>query len=221
MRTPSQNNRTTALTLIEIFVILAVLAVAALLILPQLTGPTRSPIIHCRNNLKQIGLAALTWELDQTNRFPPQVSTNDGGSMEMINAGSPAPHFQAVSNEVADPRILHCPLDNKRHAATNFGFGFGDLNISYFFNVDAKPESPSIILAGDRKLALADQPLRPGLAAISSNAPLAWARDLHYGRASSQSGNILFADGHVEGRITNLSVLIQQQGMATFRLAIP
>jgi prepilin-type processing-associated H-X9-DG protein len=103
----------------------------------------------------------------------------------------------------------------------NFDAGLSDQNVSYFFSVDASDGAAKVILAGDRNLQVAGQPLQPGLASITTNAALDWTRELHYKLSKVRCGNILFADGHVETRVTNLASLVQQQGLATNRLAVP
>jgi len=47
--------------------------------------------VRCVNNLKQIGLAARIWLNDNNDVFPP--------------------NFISMSNELATPKILHCPAD--------------------------------------------------------------------------------------------------------------
>jgi type II secretory pathway pseudopilin PulG len=86
-----------AFTLLEPFLVIAIIAILAALLLPALDKrPTRAPIMHCLNNLKQVGSAALSWASDNTNQLPTQISTTNGGSMELIASGSPTPHFRAM-----------------------------------------------------------------------------------------------------------------------------
>lgn len=86
----------------------------------------RAQRINCVNNLKQIGIAARTWALDNADKYPCNVATNAGGVMEVCAIGpdgfenNPAPTFQVMSNELSTPLILVCPHDKSRIAATNF-----------------------------------------------------------------------------------------------------
>ena len=70
--------------------VLIVLALAILGFL--LTRPPgdwrRSSRLGCDNNLKQIGLAFRTWAIDNDGRFPFNVSTNTGGTMEFCATGA-------------------------------------------------------------------------------------------------------------------------------------
>jgi len=82
--------------------------------------------ISCVNNLKQIGLAFREWSLDNADRFPCNVSTNTGGSMEFCVVGgdgfdrNAARHFRVMSNELSTPKILVCPQDKARKPAADF-----------------------------------------------------------------------------------------------------
>jgi len=77
--------------------------------------------IHCVNNLKQIGLAARMWALDNGDVYP----TN----------------FLCMSNELSTPKILVCPADTNRVSAQTFS-SFTDANCSYefFSGSDKEPD---------------------------------------------------------------------------------
>jgi len=84
------------------------------------------PQIACENNLKQIGLAMRVWAQDNQDKFPWQVSTNYGGTMELREIGPDGfdtnafVSFQVVSNELGQVSILVCPGDFGRSAASGF-----------------------------------------------------------------------------------------------------
>jgi hypothetical protein len=60
-----------ALTVIEALITLAVLLILAwLFLLGYLPQRTRSPIIDCQNNFKQVGLSIRQWALDNNNNPP-------------------------------------------------------------------------------------------------------------------------------------------------------
>src|SRR6185436_17598959 len=91
------------------------------LLLPALLLPAfakakeRAQSIHCMNNLKQVGLSFQVWAQDHDDQFPFNVGSKDGGTQEAAHAGSdefetdPAPHFQALSNELSATIVLVCP----------------------------------------------------------------------------------------------------------------
>ncbi len=96
------------------------LVVLPAMFLPALArAKSRAQRINCANNLKQIGLALKTWGLDHGDQFPFNVSTNAGGTAELARPDengydtNAAVYLQAVSNELATPKILVCPADSK------------------------------------------------------------------------------------------------------------
>jgi prepilin-type processing-associated H-X9-DG protein len=177
----------------------------------------------CVNNLKQIGLSARLWSGDNNDKMPAQVSTNLGGTMELVAAGFAFPHFAVMSNEICTPRILVCPKDNNRRWAANFT-ALGDANLSYFFVPEADETMPTLWLSGDRNLATNNVPLRPGLFVMPTNRLVSWTAKMH-----AHQGNLAFADGSVQqlsdaGLRTNLSSALsafQAVTNTTFRLVIP
>jgi hypothetical protein len=84
----------------------------------------RAMSIACVNNLKQFGLAVRTWALDNNDSNPPNVLS--------------------MSNELSTPKVLFCPADTTRQAATDWT-SFSTANCSYEFlapseNTDADPQ---------------------------------------------------------------------------------
>ena len=77
-----------AFTLIELLCVMAIIGVLAALLLPVLSqGKARAQRIQCVSNLRQAGLAFHSFAHDHNGRFPMQISTNAGGSMELVQAG--------------------------------------------------------------------------------------------------------------------------------------
>jgi len=99
--------------------------------------------ITCENNLKQIGLAFMIWAGDHGDKFPFQISTNEGGTIELCNrdAGSfdcnSLAHFLVISNELLTPKLLCCPHDESRILAADWG-KLSETNLSYRLRTDAK-----------------------------------------------------------------------------------
>lgn len=211
------NKTTNALTLIEVLVAIACLVIIAALLLPTLARTRRGSYIHCVTNLKQIGLSFRMWSNDNGDKFPFSVSVTNGGTMERVSLGWVFPHFQAMSNELNDAKILHCPEDRERPSATNFTADLNDWKVSYFVGVDARDYKPTTILAGDRNLALGNVRLRHGLTCLTNSDSMRWTSEIH-----SNQGNILLADGSVQQVSSKiLRQAFQTTGMATNRLAIP
>src|SRR5262245_12886276 len=119
-----------AFTIIEVITILAVLAICAVMLLPVLAKRyARVSRVTCASNMKQIGLSFLTWGTDNQGRFPMSVPAGMGGTLEAVASGAVFPHFQAISNELATPRILLCPNDKTRSWTSSFT-NLADTNIS-------------------------------------------------------------------------------------------
>ena len=116
--------------------------VISLLILPAMLLPAlsnakgKAQSISCRNNMIQIGLSFRTWAIDNDGKFPFNVSTNKGGTLELSMPGSggfdrnAAFIFQVMSNELSTPKILVCPADSKRQLAFDF-ISLQPANVSY------------------------------------------------------------------------------------------
>jgi hypothetical protein len=116
---------------------LLVPAILAAMLLPALArAKSRAQRIACTNNMKQIGLAIRTWAIDNDGKFPFNVSTNKGGTLELCLPGSDgfdrnaAFHFQVMSNELSTPKILVCPADTRKQPALGFE-SFQPSNVSY------------------------------------------------------------------------------------------
>ena len=215
----------TAFTRIELIVAIGVIGLMLLAILPALREPRRRvKAINCVNLQKQIGLSFRLWSLDNGDKMPAQVSTNNGGTKELVSSGLVHPHFSVISNELGTPQILRCFSDLARTAATNFTL-LHDSNISYFVVPEVDETIPELWLAGDRNLATNNSALNPGLFTMPTNQLMGWTSQLH-----SNKGNICLADGSVQ---QYTSAKLQQSATnairayyeattnATFRLVIP
>ena len=193
------NPRTKAFTLIELLVVIAIIGILAALLLPVLNkSQQRAQRIWCENNLHQIGVAFHTFANDHNGNFPMAVSTNDGGSLEYVQAGYTAGRifytsyrsFQCMSNDIIKQQLLICPTDT-RTPATDFST-LQNSNVSYFVGVNGTFDRPGSILAGDRNLETNSFQQRTILG-ISTGSGLHWTLEMH-----QYKGNVLFADAHVE-----------------------
>ncbi len=220
MKPRVSHQKTAALALVEVLVVVVVLTVLVAMLLPANIGSRRKAVamrIYCNNNMKQIAVANLVWAGDHNGKFPMQVSVANGGTMEPAAGGKNAwLNFLVLSNELVTPRILWCPADKERVIATNFS-GLYAKNISYFVGLDADTHHPQMFLSGDDNFAIGGVPVKSGLLEFSTNAPIIWTAERHVNR-----GNIGFADGSVaEENNSGLPNLLYQTGVATNRLAIP
>jgi len=207
--------------LFEVGVVIAVVMILALIIVPTVgnlsqahTGAAR---IHCVNQLKQIGLAYRVWASDNLGKYPMGASVADGGATELVATGNAVQSFLVMSNELSTPYVLHCPMDAVRFQTNSFA-GFSSSNLSYFVGVDVTNDvNPQMILSGDDNLEIGGVPVKAGLLALPTNAPVAWTAARH-----NIVGNIGLADGSVlQATRHGLQQAFQQTGDSTNRLAIP
>jgi prepilin-type processing-associated H-X9-DG protein len=217
MKPRFSNQRTAALTLVEVTVVIAVLAIAVALILPALAKAKRKTShISCANDLKQVGIAFRLWEGDN-GKYPMAVSVTNGGATELVATGNVVACFQVMSNELNTPRILLCPEDTHRVWATNFST-LNNSNISYFVGLDVTNETrPQMFLSGDDNFDISGVPVKSGVLQLLTNVPVSWTKARH-----KLHGNIGFADGSVQQLTTDgLRQAFQQTGVTTNRLVIP
>jgi prepilin-type N-terminal cleavage/methylation domain-containing protein/prepilin-type processing-associated H-X9-DG protein len=191
--------RTKAFTLVEMLVVIAIIGILAAILLPALSGgQRRAQRIFCENSLQEIGVAFHVFSNDHTGKFPMDVSTNDGGSMELIAGGFQSGQifytafrtFQVLSNELVRPQILVCPTD-LREVVSNFP-ALQNQNLSYFIGANGTFDQPTSILAGDRNLTT-NSFETPTILQIGPGSRLSWTWEMH-----QFQGNVVYADGHVE-----------------------
>jgi competence protein ComGC len=164
MKPRLSNQQTTALTLTEVLVVIAVVIFLIGFLLPALVAAKqKARRIACVNNLKEMGVGFRLWEGNHNDKYPMQVSVTNGGAMELIGAGNAYLWWQTMSNGLHSPKILHCPADTDHVAATNFATDFSDANISYFISADAVETYPQMILDGDDNLLVDGKPVQPGI----------------------------------------------------------
>ena len=115
-----------------------IIALLAGMLLPTLAkAKQKAQRIACVNNLKQIGIATRIYATDNQDRFPWQVPQAEGGTAEIAQPQSDTDalldsdgkpifdvnawrHFQALSNELSNPKVLRCPRDGSRTQANTF-----------------------------------------------------------------------------------------------------
>jgi hypothetical protein len=182
-------------TRVDLLVTVAVVLVIAALVAMGgfFVGKTRqqSGRVNCTGNMKACQLAFMVWAGDNNGRFPMEVSTNLGGTLEFISERDAAKHFQVMSNELSTGRVLICPADT-RIGTTNFTSDFKNANISYFVGQDASKSSPQAWLCGDRNITNGVLPSR-GHLALKSGQSAGWTSGLHNGY-----GNVAVSGGGVD-----------------------
>jgi competence protein ComGC len=217
MNFTADNSTKRGFTLVALLVIIAVIAILAAMLLPALaSAKKKAQRINCINNLKQSGLAFRIWEGDHGDKYPMDVSTDKGGTMEYTNGASTFRHFQVMSNELSTPRILICPADT-RVVAANF-VRLKNVNVSYFVGLDADESQPQRFLDGDRNLT-ADNAPENGILKLVPGQRASWTETMHVNQ-----GNIGLSDGSVQQYSNSgLRNALQVSGDATntWRISLP
>jgi hypothetical protein len=139
--------------------------------------------ITCQSALHSMAWAHRAWLGDG------YVARTNMAFLSSLPAITAARVFASLSNELGQsPPVLVCPTDASRRPAADFGGGFGNLNASYFVNLNLTNDSPKLALFGDRNLS--DGAARSNVVfQVPSGAVLTWTKELH-----DQCGNVAFGD---------------------------
>lgn len=183
--------RQRGVTLIELMVVVALIALLAGLYLPAVQRVKSKGLqTKCLSNLRQIGLGFRLFADDHENQYPMELGANSGGTKEFIPAGETWRHYLVLSNYLDQPKLLICPAD--RLLPAKQWSGMANTNISYFVGVDAVFGRASHFLSGDRNLAVDTSDGAP-IVWLNAGEKVSWTQEQH-----DANGNILFADNHVE-----------------------
>lgn len=208
-------HRRCGLSLVEVPLVIATVALLAAFFLPALSRPHKR-VIGCVLYLKQIGLSYRIFSNDHEEQFPYAVSNQLGGSLEFENSPMIFRHYEVMSNELYTPKVLACPSDKTKIPSQNFETPLSNSNISYFVGFGAQEDKPQRILSGDRDIT--GGVLNNGfMRVLQSNSLAGWAGIIH-----TNGGNVGLADGSVQQFTkVNLQRQLQLQDLPVVRLAIP
>ena len=192
MKTMISNGRERALSMVEVLVAVFILLLLIAVILPSFSRcQCKAPRINCVNNLKQVALAFRSWAGDNDDKYPMAFYTTQAGQPLWPDSSNQFHYFQVLSNELSTPKIVICPSDPGRTAATNFLADIDRNKVSYFIGLNADQSRPEMFLAGDRNLT-DGKPVRNGLLGLTYRQSVIWTKENHAGQ-----GNVAMVDGSV------------------------
>lgn len=188
-----------AFTVIELLVILAILALILAVLVPAIAkAKAKADRISCVGHLKNIGLANRIFATDNNDLFPwekkraPTTNQHSFPDLSNLTASEQVNRiFRTLSNELFTPKIIACPADKRKPAAT-----WDDLttnNIGYFLGTSSEEGYPQSLMAGDRNLVI-DGQRAFGLVQLTAETKIVeWDGTIH-----KFQGNVAMGDGSVQ-----------------------
>ena len=182
--------RNTAFTLLELLMVIVIIGILTSRLLPAIAKA--KPKVYqaqCMSNLRQIGIGFEMFANEHQQTFPMSISTAYGGSKEYAAGGNAFRHFAVLSNDLTTPKLLVCSSDDRTAADT--WNTFDNSHLSFFVGIDAKPNYPNSLLAGDRNISQ-DSVVRSNLLQTNYSTSIGWTTNMH-----NNKGNVLFSGGYV------------------------
>lgn len=198
--------------MVELCVILSLLGILALgFVARQQEAKAKSCRVKCVSNHKHVALAHRVFGNDHGDRFTMSLSTNKGGTLELVGTGSVISHYLNMTNELGAPQILVCPDDRTRTMRRDFLPLLSNTNVSFTVGLDSDETLPNSFLASDNHMT-SSLPRVRGIAGLSTTNLAGWSQRLHDG-----GGNFALSDGSV--RQATSAILWQQvtQALASTR----
>lgn len=194
-----------AFTLIELLVVIAIIAILAAILFPVFAkAREKARQSSCQSNLKQIGIAIMSYTQDYDELTPIYYNTLTDGTKQLwahrIYAyvkntqlfRCPSGGWDPCANQ--NPRTIFCGLTGTKASyfydnlyAAGWGTYYG-MSARAMADVTKPAET---IISGDNICAVIDQP--GNIDAINSGS---WAT----GRRHNEMGNYLYFDGHVKSQ---------------------
>lgn len=174
MKPSSELSRRTAFSLIELLVVIAIVGILASLLLPALgRAKEKAKLVECRQQLRQLGIAAQVYAGDHADRLPriaPEFETPGAGLPQPTNQ-----IYRVLGPYVDDVAgVFHCPKDPRQKKWPGYSsYEWNSaLNGRFLHRIEERQGSPPVLIS-DRA---------------------SW----HEGNAAGPGQNAVFSDGQVD-----------------------
>ncbi len=203
MKRQHDERRLVGFTLIELLVVVAIIAILAAILFPVFARARENARrTSCMSNLKQIGLAFISYAQDYDERYPSVNWT--GGSYVWPNGSTSAanPWYLKIYPYVKSVQVFNCPSapDNLKWTGAYLGGPF-----SYGANLDFFTSGGSQLLSGIDKpsqtVMVVDSNYQSMQSFLNDGVAPWWNVDRALLDRHLDGGNISFADGHVKWQV--------------------
>ncbi len=235
----------------ELLVVVAVIAILVVVMLSDDVTPRakdKAMQAACQSNLKQIGIAYLTWEGDYGDKYPQELIVSGNTNFPLASdptgyilnhplptntaVGASLPYmyayqcYQVMSNELNNPKVVLCPSDERPTGSIPSDF----INVSYSNVAAFNNSTVSYFVGADadesrpKMLLGGDRNLLMNRAEVVTGLAV-FGTNTPIGWSTKMhkaKGNILFADGSVQKSTpSSLQTFLSNTSTNVNRLVVP